>query len=90
MVWMVEKMVIHHVLDMGFETVKIPIRVKFEFEVKEGSFVPGSIFIQTLYNKQSLERRYPKLKLESLETAMDRTVKREIREYLKAHGYISE
>jgi hypothetical protein len=38
-VWLVEKKIVRHVLDMGFEHVEIPVRVKFEFEVKEGVFV---------------------------------------------------
>ncbi len=28
MVWMVEKKIVHHILDMGFELVEIPVRVK--------------------------------------------------------------
>lgn len=43
MVWVVENKIVHHVLYMGFERVEIPVRVKFEFEVKEGVFVSGSL-----------------------------------------------
>ena len=39
MVWVVEKKIFRHILDMDFERVEIPVRVKFEFEVVEGSFV---------------------------------------------------
>jgi hypothetical protein len=35
MVWLVEKKTFYHFLDLGFESVEIPIRVKFEFEVKD-------------------------------------------------------
>jgi hypothetical protein len=52
MVWVVEKKVFYHILDMGFESVGIPIRVKFEFEVKDGSFVPNSLTSESLYNQQ--------------------------------------
>lgn len=90
MVWFVEKKVFHHVLDLGFERVKIPIRVKFEFEVKEGAFVHNSISIQTLYNKQALEKRYPTLKPEFLEKAIYKTVKQEIHNYLKKCEYLGE
>ena len=40
MVWMVEKKIVHHVLDMGFEQVEIPVRVNFEFEVMEVAACP--------------------------------------------------
>jgi hypothetical protein len=43
MAWFVEKKVVYHLLDLGFERIEIPIRVKFEFEVKEGVFVPDSL-----------------------------------------------
>ena len=43
MVWLVEKKVVYHLLDLGFKRIEIPIRVKFEFEVKEGVFVPDSL-----------------------------------------------
>ena len=54
MVWMVEKKIVQHVLDMGFERVEIPVRVKFEFEVKEGVFVPDTISKETLYNHKAM------------------------------------
>jgi hypothetical protein len=41
--WLVEKKIFYHLLDMGFERVRIPVRVKFEFEVKEGSLVSDSL-----------------------------------------------
>ena len=33
MVWIVEKKVFYHLIDLGFESVDVPVRVKFEFEV---------------------------------------------------------
>jgi hypothetical protein len=88
MVWIVEKKVFHHVLDIGFERVRIPIRVKFEFEVKEGFLVPDSMSIHTLYNKQALQKHYPKLKSESLERSIDKKVQQEIHKYLKEYGFL--
>ena len=55
MVWIVEKKVVYHLMDVGFERVKIPIRVKFEYEVKGGVFVSDSLSTHTLYNKKALE-----------------------------------
>ena len=90
MVWLVDKKVFYHMIDLGFESINIPIRVKFEFEVKEGSLVPDSMAIDMLYNKQILERRYPQLKSELLDRSIHRTVKKRIHNYLLDCGYISE
>jgi hypothetical protein len=90
MVWVVEKKVFYHILDMGFESVGIPIRVKFEFEVKDGSFVPDSQSIDTLYNEQAVVNRYPNLKKDVLKRGIDETIKRDIHNYLKTSGYIRE
>ena len=88
MVWFVEKRVFYHLLDMGVEKVRIPIRVKFEFEVKEGSFVRDSISIHALYNEQVIQKYYPELKSESLKDVIDKTVKQEIDIYLKECGFL--
>ena len=90
MVWVVEKKVVHHLMDMGFERVKIPVRVKFEYEVKEGALVPDSLSTHTLYNKKALEKRYPQLNLASLETAINKTVNKAIFRHLKEFGLFSE
>ncbi|MGD2125522.1 MAG: hypothetical protein PVG99_05540 [Desulfobacteraceae bacterium] len=90
MVWLVEKKVVYHVLDLGYERVEIPIRVKFEFEVKEGAFVPESLSVHTLYNRKLLEKHYPRLKLDALESAISKTVEREISQHLKECGFLRE
>ena len=59
MVWLVEKKIFHHQFDLGFEGVAIPIRVKFEFEVRDGALVPDSLSKNVLYNQSALEKRYP-------------------------------
>lgn len=48
MVWVFEKKVFYHILDMGFESVGIPVRVKFEFDVQEGSFIPDSLEFESI------------------------------------------
>jgi len=90
MVWLVEKKVVHHLFDLGFEKVKIPIRVKFEFEVKEGSFVPDSLSTHTLYNRKGLEVLYPGFNLASLENSISKTVKKEIFKHMKECGFLSD
>ena len=89
MVWLVEKKVFYHHLDLGYERLKIPIRVMFEFEVKEGALVQDSLSFQKLYNRKPIEKRYPNLKAAALDEAIDRTIKYEIRRYMKECGYIS-
>lgn len=88
MVWLVEKRVVRRVLDLGFERVEIPVRVKFEFEVEGGSLVPGSLSFETLYNRHAIKRRYPQLNQGSLDQAIEKTVGQEIRRYFKKHGFI--
>lgn len=53
MVWLAEKKVFHYILDMGFERLEIPVRVKFEFEVKEGVLIEETLSKKILYNIQS-------------------------------------
>jgi len=90
MVWVLEKKVIHHVLTLGLDTVDIPVRVRFEFEVREGAFVQGSLATHTLYNRDLIERRYPALDLASLDTSMGETVEKEIRKHLNSCGFLDE
>ena len=88
MVWVVEKKVFYHLLDLGFESVGIPIRVKFEFEVRDGSFVSDSLTSELLYNQQAIANRYPGVRKDTLEHEIRKTVQREIQKYLKFCGYV--
>ena len=90
MVWLVEKKVIYHFLDLGFESVEIPIRVKFEFEVKESTLVPDSMSKNILYNWQALERHYPNLDLARLQQSIEKKVDMEIDKYLRECRYLSD
>ena len=87
MVWLTDKKIFYHFLDLGFERVKIPIRVKFECEVKEGVIVPDSISRSILYNLQALQMRYPQLDRARLQQSIEQKVDSEIRRYLEACGY---
>jgi len=90
MIWMVEKKVFQIVLNLGFESVKIPVRVKLEFEVKEGNLVPDSLTKNMLYNRQLLERRYSNLDQASLQRSIERKVESQIQKHLQEHGFIEE
>ena len=90
MVWLVEKKIFYHLFDLGFEGVEIPIRVGFEFEVKEGALVPDSLCKNILYNRAALEKRYPNLDRARLQQSVERSVEREIDRYLRTCGYLRE
>ena len=87
---LVEKKIFYHILDLGYESARIPIRVKFEFEVREGAFVPESLSFEHLYNKEALLKRYPLLNPERLDRDIYETVKLRIREYLTKNGYLCD
>ena len=87
---MVEKKIVHHVLDMGFERVGIPVRVKFEFEVKEGFFVPDTLSKETLYNQKAVLKRFPMVKLPLLDREIEKKVQEEIIDYLRRCGLLQE
>ena len=88
MVWLLEKKIFHHILDLGYEGVAIPVRVKFEFEVSDGQFVPDSLKYEPLYNKEALLGRYPNLEAENLDKEIVKTVEKGIRLYMERNGYL--
>lgn len=90
MVWLVKKKIFYHILNMGYERVRIPIRAKFEFEIKNGRFVPDSLSFESLYNHRALAKRYPALNKALLEKEIQNTVQHNIRDYLIGGGYIIE
>jgi hypothetical protein len=87
MVWVVEKKVFRYILNTGFESLEIPVRVKFEFEVVEGAFVPDTLTKEILYNQGIIERRCSQVKLASLNNAIEEMVESEVMEYLRRSGY---
>jgi hypothetical protein len=90
MVWMLEKKIVHYVLDMGFERVEIPVRVKFQFEVKDGVLVPDTLSKKTLYNQNAVQRHFPTVKLPLLDMEIEKKVEKEIMEYLKQCGFLRD
>ena len=88
MVWLLEKRIFRHIVDLGFERVEIPIRVKFEFEVRDGVFIADTLSFQTLYNKKALQKRYPQLNLASLDDAIETALNEKLLEYIKESGYL--
>jgi len=62
MIWVVRQFITHHILEMGPETVKFPIRVEVEYQEERGRVSAGSIRKKVLYNKSFLMKRYPYLR----------------------------
>jgi hypothetical protein len=87
-VWIVEKKLVYHAMDLGFEHVEIPLRVSFQFEVKDGVFVPASLSFATLYNRKALENRYPRLNVNQLEQSIAATAENKIMKYLTESGFL--
>jgi len=85
MIWVVERLIVYHFIDLGFEMLKIPIRVEVEYGL-EGSTVT-SLSKKTLYNLPYLIKQYPKLNQEKLKAAIEQTVKKELSDHFKVRGY---
>jgi hypothetical protein len=89
MIWVVEKKVVYHLLDLGFERIRIPVRVQFEFAVEQGNLVRDSLTKTMLYNRPLLEKHYPHLDKVRLDGAIEKTVVREIDTYLRECSYVA-
>ena len=83
---MVGKKILRYILDMGFERAEIPVRVKFEFEVMEGTVVPDTVSKENVYNRKAVETRYPGLRPDSLERAIEEMAEHEIRQSIEQCG----
>jgi len=90
MVWIAEKKVFHHFLDLGFERVEIPIRVKFEFKLTDGCLDPDSLSREILYNREALQNRFPDLDRFKLEQSILENVDKEIFGYFRECGFLKE
>jgi hypothetical protein len=87
---MVEKKVFHLDYNFGSESVRIPVRVKFEFRVEEGTLVHNSLTKSILYNKELLEKRYPELDQTSLQESIEKKVDKELQEHFHASGFTEQ
>lgn len=90
MVWVAETQVVQHVLEYGSEHVRIPVRVKLEFEVSDGMLVPDTLSFEMLYNRLLLEKRYPGLDVGRLESAIAQTAHEAILKHLRQSRYPRE
>lgn len=89
MLWVVDRKVVKHTVRVGATLVEVPIRVRFEFGLREERFVSGTLSHTFLYNRPELLRRFPRLDAAWLEAEIERAVERALVEYLKFRGYAS-
>lgn len=87
MLWVVDKKVVKHALNVGVALVEVPIRIRFEFGLDEGRFVPKSMQRDVLFNGKELLRRFPRLQAGTLDVEIERVVDRTLVEHLKFSGY---
>ena len=87
MLWVVDKKVIRHTIDAGTALVEVPIRIRFEYCLRDERFVEGSVKRDFLYNRPELLRRFTRLEPGVLDADIEGVVDRTIVEHLKFAGY---
>ncbi len=88
MVWVIDKKVVRHLLEADDQLVEIPIRVKIEFELADGVFVPDTLKTETLYNKDFVCKRLPSVDGDWLDEEVRKTADDAIDEHLRMEGYL--
>lgn len=87
MLWVVDKKVIRHTIDAGTALVEVPIRIRFEYCLRDECFVEGTVKRDFLYNRPELLRRFTRLEPRVLDADIEDVVDRTIVEHLKFAGY---
>lgn len=90
MIWVVDKKVVRHLVEQDGRLAEVPIRVKFEYAVEDGTVLDGSLSLNPLYNKDAVCRHFPDLDDEQLEEEVQATVERAIDEHLALSGLTRE
>lgn len=90
MIRVLEKKIFYHTLDLGFEQIRIPVRVKFGFEIQNGALIPDSLSKEMLYNLSLLEKYFPNLDKNRLEKNIEKTINSCICKYLRECGYLKQ
>lgn len=85
MVWVVDKKTVRHLLERDGKLLEIPVRVKFEYEYKEGNLVPGTIRTEKLYNRQGVVKRFPDIDVDELDEQIQKSVDRDVRDHIALH-----
>lgn len=87
MIWIVDKKVVPHLIEEDGQLAELPVRVSFEYAVEDGEVIDGSLSLETLYNKQSVNKHFPGIGDEQLEEEVQATAERAIDEHLALCGF---
>ena len=87
MVWAVDKMVVRYPLDDGERFAEVPVRTRFEYAVEDGVVAPGSLRIDTLYNKREALRHFRGVGGDWLDGEVERAARQAVYEHLRRCGY---
>lgn len=82
MIWVIDKKVVPHLIQQNGLLAELPVRVSFEYAVEDGEVIDGSVSLNTLYNKHSVNRHFPAIDDDALEEAVQATAERAVDEHL--------
>ena len=89
MLWIVDKKVVKHVINARSTLVEVPIRISFEYGLRDDKFVEGTLTRKFIFNRKELLRRFPDLDSKILDDEIEDIVDQSLLEYLKFEGYAS-
>lgn len=87
MIWVVDKKVVRHLIEADGQLAELPVRVSFEYAVEDGAVIDGSVTLDTLYNKYTVNKHFPGIDDEQLEEAVQATAERAVDEHLALSGF---
>lgn len=87
MIWVVDKKVVPHLIQEDGQLAELPVRVSFEYAVENGEVIDGSLSLNTLYNKYSVNKHFPGIADEQLEEDVQATAERAVDEHLALCGF---
>jgi hypothetical protein len=87
LIWIVDKKIVPYLIEQDGQLAEVPVRVKFEYAVEDGTVVEGTLCLEQLYNKGAVCRHFPELDDTELDEAVQATVERAIDEHLALAGF---
>lgn len=87
MIWIVDKKVVPHLIQRNGQLAELPVRVSFQYAVEDGEVIDGSLSLNTLYNKHSVNKHFPGIEDDVLEEEVQATAERAIDEHLALSGF---
>ena len=90
MIWIVEKIVVPHLLSRENRLAEVPLRISFEFAVEENVVVSESISVKVIYNAGLANRRFPELGKDAMSEEIKVTAQSAVTEHLALSGFRTE